>query len=50
MIYLIAVKLKDGRDVQIYEFKTEKERLIYAESIRHLNDVEDIAYSQIEKE
>jgi len=48
--YLIAVKLKDDRDVQVYQFDTKEERLIYAESLRHLDSVEDISYSQIERE
>ena len=50
MKYLIAVKFKDDRDVQIYQFDTEKERLVYAESLRHLDNVRDVSYSQIERE
>ena len=50
MKYLIAVKFKDDRDVQIYTFNTEQERLVYAESLRHFDYVEDISYSQIERE
>ena len=49
MKYLIAVKFKDDRDVQIYTFNTEQERLVYAESLRHLDYIEDISYSQIER-
>ena len=50
MKYLIAVKFKDNREVELYEFDTEEERLIYAESLRYLGNVEDVSYSQIERE
>ena len=49
MKYLIAVKLKDEREVQIYEFEDEASRLQFSESLRHSNDIEDISYSQIER-
>ena len=49
MKYLIAVKLKDEREVQIYEFEYESSRMEFSEQLRHHNDVEDIAYSQIER-
>ena len=50
MKYLIAVKFKDNREVQIYQFDTEKERLLYSERLRHFDSIEDISYSQIERE
>ena len=50
MKYLIAIKFKDNRDVQIFEFNTKLERLAYSESLRHYEDVQDISYSQIERE
>tara|TARA_R100000781_G_C4001343_1_gene100415 strand:+ start:46 stop:201 length:156 start_codon:yes stop_codon:yes gene_type:complete len=50
MIYLVAVKLKDDKEVQIYEFKSMEDRLIFVEQLRHYDNVEDISYSQIEKE
>ena len=49
MKYLIAVKFRDDRDVQIYEFEDENSRLQFSESLRHSNDIEDISYSQIER-
>jgi|TARA_R100001530_G_scaffold20653_1_gene17157 hypothetical protein len=48
--YLIAVKFKGDREVQIYKFDTQEERLIYSESLRHLDHIEDVSYSQIERE
>ena len=48
--YLIAVKFKGDREVQIYKFDTQEERLMYAESLRHFDHVEDVSYSQIERE
>ena len=50
MDYLIAVKFKENREVQIYKFKTEQERLVFAEGLRYRDDVEDVAYSQIERD
>ena len=50
MKYLIAVKFTKNREVELYEFDTEEERLVYAESLRHLDNVQDISYSQIERE
>ena len=50
MKYLIAVKLKDEREVQIYEFENEKSRIEFCESLRHFETIEDITYSQIERE
>ena len=50
MKYLIAVKFEDSREVQLYEFENEEERLIYAESLRYRDDVQDISYTQIERE
>tara|TARA_Y100001973_G_C5057970_1_gene261172 strand:- start:526 stop:693 length:168 start_codon:yes stop_codon:yes gene_type:complete len=50
MIYLVAVKLKDERDVQIYEFDTMLKRMEFTEQLRRFNDVEDISYSQIERD
>ena len=50
MIYIIAVKFEDSREVEIYEFENEQERLIYAESLRHKSNVQDISYTQIERE
>ena len=49
MKYLIAVKFRDDRDVQIYEFEDEDSRLEFSQSLRHNNDIEDISYSQIER-
>ena len=49
MIYLVAVKLRDDREVQIYEFESIKDRLVFVEQLRHYDNVEDISYSQIEK-
>ena len=50
MKYIIAVKFKNKQQVELYEFEDEQERLIYAESLRHRNDVQDISYTQIERE
>ena len=50
MKYLIAVKFENNREVQIYEFENQEERLIYAESLRYRSDVQDISYSQIERD
>ena len=50
MKYLIAVKLKDTRDVEIYEFNNKKDRMDFSMSLRGISGVEDIAYSQIDKE
>ena len=49
MKYLIAVKLKDEREVQIYEFEDKHSRMEFSEKLRHFNNVEDITYSQIER-
>mgnify|MGYP003139176899 CR=1 FL=1 len=49
MKYLIAVKLKDEREVQIYEFEDKHSRMEFSEQLRHFNNVEDISYSQIER-
>ena len=48
--YLIAVKFKGDREVQIYKFDTQKERLMYDEILRHYDHDEDVSYSQIERE
>ena len=50
MKYLIAVKFKDDMQVKIYEFESLEERLVYAESLRYLDNVQDVSYSQIERE
>ena len=50
MKYIIAVKFQNNREVELYEFENEQERLIYAEGLRHRNDVQDISYTQIERE
>ena len=49
MKYLVAVKLRDEREVQIYEFDNEKLRMEFTEQLLHHNNIEDIAYSQIER-
>ena len=50
MKYLIAVKFKDNQQVELYEFESKQERLMYAESLRFRDDVQDVSYSQIERE
>ena len=50
MKYIIAVKFKDNMQVELYEFESKEERLMYAESLRFRNDVQDVSYSQIERE
>ena len=50
MKYIIAVKFQNSREVELYEFENEQDRLIYAESLRHRNDVQDISYTPIERE
>ena len=50
MKYIIAVKFTENREVEIHEFDTEEERLMYAESLRFRDDVQDVSYSQIERE
>jgi len=50
MKYLVAVKYKDDRDVQIYQFNTKQERLVFGEGLRYRDDVQDVSYSQIERE
>jgi hypothetical protein len=48
--YLIAVKYKDDIQVHIYKFKTMQERMVFAEGLRYRDDVQDISYSQIDRE
>ena len=50
MKYIIAVKFTENREVEIHEFDTEEERLIYAESLRYVDNVQDVSYTQIERE
>ena len=50
MKYIIAVKFKDNREVELYEFENEQDRLIYVNCTWHRNDVQDISYTQIERE
>ena len=50
MKYLVAVKYKDDREVQIYQFNTKQERLVFGEGLRYRDDVQDVSYSQIERE
>ena len=49
MTYLIAVKLKEEREVQIYEFKDEQSRSDFNREVRKFDIIQDIAYSQIER-
>ena len=49
MKYLIAVKLDNTRNVEIFEFDKKKNRTDFYNDIRNHDNVKDVAFSQMEE-